>query len=71
MKNLNHRECIKLIDRQIKAKGFCCEDDAKALRYHKRQQTKNRFNELKIEISRPIIKALDWLNKVLFKKISG
>jgi len=68
MENLSHRECISLIERQIKAKGFCSEDDAKALMYHKKQQAERPFNELKIELCKPTIKILDWINKVLFKK---
>ncbi|WP_150129003.1 hypothetical protein [Acinetobacter sp. LoGeW2-3] len=64
---MNHREQIEIIERQVAAKGFCSNDDSKALKYHKKLQAKHPLDELMAEIKKPIIKALDWISKTLFK----
>lgn len=64
---MNHREQIEIIERQVKTKGFCSDDDLKALRYHKKLQAKYPSDELIMEIKKPIIKILDWISKTLFK----
>lgn len=64
---MNNREQIELIERQIKAKGFCSDDDSKSISLLKRQQLANPLSEITSELSKPFIKILNWVSKVLFK----
>lgn len=64
---MNHCEQIEITERQVKAKGFCGDDDLNALKYHRKYQVESPFSELMIEIKKPMIKVLDWISKTLFK----
>ncbi|MEQ1066298.1 hypothetical protein ABLB96_14665 [Acinetobacter sp. XH1741] len=55
---MNHEQQIKLIKKQIKAKGFMDEDDWKALRYHQlcnQEEAKLKVKLILIEFANAII----------------
>ncbi|BBU19160.1 hypothetical protein BE1S18E01_26880 [Acinetobacter sp. BEC1-S18-ESBL-01] len=45
---MNHGAQIKLIKKQIKAKGFMDEDDLKALRYHQLSNQEQAKSKIKL-----------------------
>lgn len=55
---MNHEQQIKIIKKQIKAKGFMDEDDWKALRYHhlcNQEEAKSKVKVILIDFANEII----------------
>lgn len=60
---MNHEQQIKLIKKQIKAKGFMDEDDWKALRYHQlcnQEEAKLKVKLILIEFANAIIEPVNY-----------